>query len=120
MPVMKPFWSDLNLTPTLTLALSGAEATAGVGLAGQIVQGHAPPAPLTVTVTPAPGVSRFPLSSTARLLIVTCPEPFTVQRKVQDPRPVAGCQVVPPSTETSTPPTTPPVSDAVPVIVTWL
>ena len=35
-------------------------------------------------------------------------------------RPVAGCQVVPPSVETSTPPTTPPVSVAVPVMVVKL
>ncbi len=32
--------------------------------------------------------------------------------------PVAGCHVLPPSSDTSTPPTTPPVSAAVPVTVT--
>src|SRR5215471_8370112 len=71
----------------------------------------------TVTVTPAPEVSRLPLSSTALLLIVTEPKPAGVQEKLQFAWPVAGCHVVPPSTETSTPATTPPVSAAVPVIV---
>src|SRR5204863_9241022 len=37
---------------------------------------------------------------------------------VQLVRPVAGCQVSPPSTDTSTPATTPPASVAVPVTVT--
>jgi hypothetical protein len=35
-------------------------------------------------------------------------------------RPFAGCQVVPPSVDTSTPPTCPPTSEAVPLIVTVL
>src|ERR1700674_1268941 len=50
-------------------------------------------------------------------------EPCTegVQKYIQDSRPLAGCQVAPPSTETSTPPTTPPpASVAVPVMVTGI
>jgi hypothetical protein len=41
--------------------------------------------------------------------------------KLQFPRPMAGCHVAPPSSETSTPPTTPPpASLAVPLTVTGL
>src|SRR5260370_40742624 len=73
----------------------------------------------TVTVTPALGLSMLTLSSTALLLIVAEPEPAGVHEKLQFAWPVAGCHVVPPSTETSTPATTPPpVSAAVPVIDT--
>src|SRR6266403_3140127 len=73
----------------------------------------------TVTVTPADGVSRLPLSSTARLLIFIEPEVKTVQLYVQLSRPLAGCHVCPPSSEISTPPTTPPPeSAAFPAIVT--
>src|SRR5262245_22784135 len=77
-----------------------------------------PPAEGIVIVTPADGVSRLALSSAARLLMVTKPEPIAVQLYVHVPRPLAGCHVTPPSTDTSTPPTTPPASLAVPVIVT--
>jgi hypothetical protein len=63
----------------------------------------------------------LPLSSTARVRTVTGPLPATVHVYVHCERPVAGCQVVPPSVETSTPPTTPPpVSVAVPATVTTL
>src|SRR6185437_179209 len=65
------------------------------------------------------GVSRLALSSTARVSIVTWPGVLGIQVKDQLPRPVAGCQVCPPSVETSTPATMPPpLSEAVPVIVT--
>ena len=61
----------------------------------------------------------FRLSSVARLISVTCPLEPGVQLHVQSLVPEAGCQVAPPSTETSTPATTPPpLSLAVPVIVT--
>ena len=71
-------------------------------------------------MTPAAGVSRLPLSSTARDWIRACAEP------VGDPRiassvavPAAGCHVCPPSVDTSTPATwPPPASVAVPAIVT--
>src|ERR1700690_1095216 len=46
--------------------------------------------------------------------------PVGVQLYVQFARPGAGCQVVPPSVETSTAATVPPVSVAVPVIVVWV
>src|SRR5262249_49166826 len=73
----------------------------------------------TVIFTPALGTSRLALSSTARL--IKCPElgVAVAQTYVQLSRPLAGCQVTPPSTDTSTPPTTPPpTSAAVPVMVT--
>ena len=57
--------SVLNFTPTSVAAASPESACAGVVLVPQIEQGQ-----LTLTVVPAPGVSRLPLSSTARDLIV--------------------------------------------------
>src|SRR5256885_2077878 len=62
----------------------------------------------TLTVTPAPGFSRLAVSSTALALILIEPKVKTVQLYDQVSRPFAGCQVRPPSTDTSTPPTTPP------------
>jgi hypothetical protein len=53
------------LTPTSIDAGSPESAVLGLVLVPQIEQGH-----LTLTVVPAPGVSRLPLSSTARVLIV--------------------------------------------------
>src|ERR1700704_4665632 len=53
------------------------------------------------------------------MFVAPCTE--GVQKYIQDSRPLAGCQVVPPSTETSTPPTTPPpASVAVPVMATGM
>src|SRR5215467_13074752 len=73
----------------------------------------------TVTATPADGVSRLALSSTARLRTLIDPALRGVQEYDQVDSPVAGCQVCPPSVETSTPATTPPpTSTAVPVTVT--
>jgi hypothetical protein len=61
----------------------------------------------------------FPLVSTARLLIVAGPVVVGVQLKLHDVVPVAALKVVPPSTETSTRATDPPpVSLAVPVMLT--
>ena len=60
----------------------------------------------------------MPLSSTARLMSVTCPFVVGVQAKLQEPRPVARRHVLPPSVDTSIPPTTPPLSVAVPLMVT--
>jgi hypothetical protein len=69
-----------NFTPTSTAAVSESAATPGVAVSGQIVHGQvAGPGLPTVTVTPAPGASRLPLSSAARLLMVTDPEPLGVQ-----------------------------------------
>src|SRR4051794_29417623 len=106
MPVTVPVWSAVNLTPTLVAFLSESLGVAGIALGAKMVHGQVFGA--APTVTPGPGVSRLPLSSAARLLIVTWPEERGVQLYVHAERPVAGCQVVPPSTDTSTPPTTPP------------
>src|SRR5689334_22089232 len=113
---MKPERVDRNLTPTSTAAVSFAEGLRGVVETFQMLQGHARGA--TFTVVPADGISRLPLSSTARLRMLTLPD--FVGRKVydHDERPRAGCHG-PPSRETSTPATTPPPeSVAVPAIVT--
>src|SRR6185503_4408117 len=71
----------------------------------------------TETVEPEPAFSRLPLSSIARVRMATEPGAPGVQSKVHDAVPCAAFQVVPPSTDTSTPATTPPLSDAVPVMV---
>src|SRR5215468_2172134 len=63
-------------------------------------------------------VCTFPLSSTARLLIVACPG-AGVQLKLHTVVPVAALKVTPPSTDTSTRATVPPpISLAVPVMLT--
>src|SRR6266550_5772197 len=72
-----------------------------------------------VTVVTAVGCSRLPVSSTARLLMLAVPSTPGRQLNVQFSRPAARRHVDPPSTETSMPPTTPPpLSVAVPLIVT--
>ena len=53
--------------------------TAWVDRGGAGVAVGVPPPPPTVTVTPAPGASRLPLSSAARVLMVTDPDPLGVQ-----------------------------------------
>src|SRR5215813_11226715 len=77
-----------------------------------------PPAAVIVTVTRVDGVSMLALSSVARLTRVIVPVVVGVQLKLHEIVPVTGCHVVPPSTDSSTPPTTPPVSEAVPLMVT--
>ena len=101
--------------------MSGSLATTGVTDPGQMLHGQVPggggvPVP-TVTVRPAEGVSVRELSSVARVLMVTVLSELGVQAYDQLALPVASRQVVPLSTETSTAPTLPPVSVAVPVIV---
>src|SRR5687768_6814794 len=76
--------------------------------------------PVTITVRPAPGVSRLTLSSTARVLMVNVPALGATQLYVQVSSPTARCHVVPPSVETSTAAMTPPTSEAVPLMVTAL
>src|SRR6185295_2230831 len=72
----------------------------------------------TDTADPAPAVSRLPLSSLARVRMAIEPGAPGVQSKVHAVVPCAAFHVVPPSTDTSTPATTPPpLSDAVPVMV---
>src|ERR1043166_456581 len=104
---MKPLKSDRTLTPT-SIALVSLKSTAeGTAMAGSHrLHGHC--GFWIVTVTPAAGVSIFPLSSTARLLMVTLPRRVGVHANVHDSRPIAGCHVAPPSTDTSTPATMPP------------
>src|SRR6267378_3742715 len=116
---MKPSMSLENRTPTSTELASKASTVTGTAVAGfhRWLQGQM--LPTTVTSTPAEGLSTLPLSSVARLLTVTVPVAPGDQSYVQFVRPLAACHVTPPSTEASTPPTTPPpVSAAVPRIVT--
>src|SRR5689334_19709965 len=111
MPVIVPGVSTVNLTPTSVLEGSESAGVPGVTELFQTLHGQARGA--TVTLADA-GVPTFPLSSVARAWIVAVPAAPGVQVYVQLPRPDAGCQVVPPSVDTSTPPTTPPTSLAVP------
>ncbi|HEX5084442.1 MAG TPA: hypothetical protein VFY40_20550, partial [Blastocatellia bacterium] len=72
---------------------------------------------INVTAICAGGSCTFPLVSTARLLIVADPGVAGVQLKLHEVVPEAALKVAPPSTETSTRATDPPVSLAVPVMV---
>src|SRR5271157_2040668 len=118
---MLPALELWNFSPNSTGLASSTVTMAGVGEAS-----HRDGLPL-VTVTPmlAPGLSWLRLSSTARALIVAAPVSLGTQLYSQFSRPrlpVAGCAArhsVPPSTETSTPPTTP-AEAAVPAISTLL
>src|ERR1700704_703385 len=104
--------SALNLTPTSSAPGSCSSSTAGA-VPPAMVHGQA-----MLTVTLGESVSTLPESSVARAMIVAAGEPWAFHVYDHEVVPVAGCQVAPPSVETSTPATTPPVSVAVPVIVT--
>ena len=108
----------LGWTPSSTDAASEASTVPGVVAGFQIVHGQARTGGSTVTATPGPGVSRFPQSSAARLLIVTGPAAPVFHSYVQLDVPLARFHVAPPSTDTSTTPTAPSASVAVPLIVT--
>src|SRR5438105_3910535 len=117
---MNPPVSVRNFKPNSLALVSPLDATAGTVFALQIEHGHGRDA--TVTVIPAPGTSRFALSSTARVLMVTVPAcagvHVCVHRLCPGAHPDTGCHVAPPSTETSMPATRPPPkSAALPVIV---
>src|SRR5262249_33553682 len=113
-PVTAPATSDVNRTPT-SIALASAElGVPGTGRLGTSGPGQA--GGVTVPVTPADGVSRLPLSSTARLRRAVGPGAPGVHAYVQLVVPEALCQLAPPSAETSTPATAPPASEAVPLI----
>src|SRR4051812_38092847 len=117
---MNPSMSLLNFTPS-----SYGLESAALGLVGTVDGfhrlGHGQAPTTTDTVTPAPADSRLPLSSTARLRIVAAPRTPGDQSKLHVEVPLAVCHVDPPSTDTSTAATTPPpLSAAVPVIVTRL
>jgi hypothetical protein len=73
---------------------------------------------ITVTAICVGGSCTFPLLSTARLLIVAGPGVLGVQLKLHEVVPVAKLKVAPLSTDTSTRATVPPVSLAVPVMLT--
>ena len=70
MAAMKPPVSAVNLTPSSTAAGSLTATVPGVAPAPQMLM---PPDDVIVIVTPADGVSRLPLSSTARLRMVAVP-----------------------------------------------
>src|SRR5690348_4656241 len=112
MPVTLPETSDVNLTPTSTPPAVPESAFVGVTALPQMEQVQP-----TLIERPVEGVSTLPLSSTARVLMVVVGLPCATQLYDQLVVPVAGCHVVPPSVDTSTPATTPPVSAAVPLTV---
>src|SRR3954447_14741032 len=113
MPPMTPSTSVRKCTPSSTpcaALASPVEVCGTVGSANgfQIVHGQiCTTGGVTFTATPPDGVSRLPLSSTPRVLMVASPCAEGVHTYDQLSRPTAGCHVVPPSVETSTPPTAP-------------
>src|SRR4051812_36715566 len=107
MPVMYPAALLRTLTPSSTAFASLSAGVAGTEASDQMEHGQVPPPLLpTVTVTPVDGVSSKALSSNARLRMVTEPPDPVPHENVQLVVPVALFQVVPPSTDTSTPTTT--------------
>ena len=124
-PVIYPAIEDLNFTPTSNGCPSWSLGSVGLIVAGKILQGQVGIDPPIVTLMlledpDAPGTPMLPLSSKPRTLIVAGPGNVGVQLKVQLDVPLTNCQVVPPSTEISTPASTPPTSLALPLIVTAL
>src|SRR5437899_1902021 len=108
---MLPATDERNLTPSSTAAPSGSAGVPGTVDAVQIVHGQICATTLMTTLfgpEPSPAGSRLPLSSKPRDLMVPGPVALGVQSNVQAVVPVARCHVVPPSTDTSTPATTPP------------
>jgi hypothetical protein len=101
----------LITAPVITVAPGAGKVIAEVGVVVSWI---------TVTLISAGGSCKFPLSSTARLLIVACPGVVgVIHVKLHDVVPVAALKVAPPSTDTSTRATVPPpASLAVPVILT--
>ena len=100
-----PATSVRNFTPSSVATASGSAVTAGTGVPLQMfdpVGGCPVPPP---PPSSPPGTSRFPLSSTARDSTCTVPLAPGVHVYDQLPVPRAGCHVVPPSTDTSTPAT---------------
>jgi hypothetical protein len=109
---MKPSVCGTTLTPSS----AGLSSSAAGSLGTWSPKSDVGPVRSTVRVTAAP---RFALSSVARALMVAEPSPVTAPLYVQVAVPVAGCQLTPPSSETSMPATTPPpASVAVPETVT--
>ena len=68
MPLIRPAVAERKRVPTSIGAVSVVSAAfAGVAVGPQMLHGHALLPLPAVTVTPTPGLSRLPLSSTARL-----------------------------------------------------
>src|SRR4051794_15557367 len=121
MPLMKPLMSLLNFTPSSTAFPSVLLGRLGtIDGCQRLVHGQVPG--VTDTGTLGPGGSTLPLSSMARLRIVTEPVALGIQSKVHVDTPWAVCHVVPPSTETWTAAAAPstPLSAASPEMVTRL
>src|SRR5262245_39847277 len=118
---MKPSTSLVNFTPISTGFASEEFRTAGTADEFHkllLLRGH-PPAAIE-TVMPAPADSMLPLASIARLRMVAMPNAHGGQSELRAAPPRARCQVAPPSVDTSTPATAPPLSVAVPLIVSGL
>src|SRR5215216_1559485 len=106
---MEPACVVRNFTPSSTKLKSPASAVPGVVDSGKIEHGHCGGPMVTDRLTTVP---MFTLSSIARTMTVAAPIWVGVQLNVQDARPVAAFQVVPPSTETSTRASWPPPTSA--------
>src|SRR2546423_1865853 len=117
---MCPATSTRTLVPT-SIAVVCPESTAA-GRAETLHTEHGQARAAMCTMTPADGRPRLPLSSMARgRIVAVVTATVGVHAYDHDVSPAAGCHVTPLSTVTSTPPTTPPpVSLAVPEIVTSL
>src|SRR5690348_12548958 len=100
---MVPSRSDLKRTPTSIALVSFSSTIDGVTLVPNRLHGQPMP-----TETPGDGDSTLPLSSVARVRILVVGAPCAIHVELQAVVPVAGCHVVPPSVETSTPATVPP------------
>src|SRR6266516_473556 len=112
MPVTYPSVCAKNFTPSSTDGVSVVAGVAGVRLPKMLYR--AVMASCTVDVD-APMLA---LSSTARAWIGWVARPLAKKVYVQLAVPEAGCQLTPPSVDTSTPATNPPTSAAVPCAVT--
>src|SRR5687767_7345121 len=99
MPVMRPSVSALKRMPSSIGTGSLWDGTGGTTPLPQMLHGHWRD---TFTVTLAGVTWTLPLSSNARLMIVTGALPVGVHWNVQFARPVAGDHVAPPLTDTST------------------
>src|SRR5829696_6016294 len=116
MALTVPDTSERNRVPSSVPEASGSGPPGGPTVELHRLHGQVRAPTVTGTLTVEP---MFALSSMARTMIDADPAMTGVQEYDQDARPVAGCQVLPPSVEISTPPTAPPpVSLAVPLTFT--
>ncbi len=114
-PRTKPLELARHFTPTSTAVGSGVSGVPGTVPSDQIEHGHCRGPAAADAET---GGERLAESSTARARRASCPDAAGcegVAPRRRRPRSTpAGCQVVPPSLETSTPATWPPASVTVP------